>query len=345
LAILPFDKLRPSALRLRLEEVNYYLVMTDNKKLDLITIGDSTIDTFIRIHDASVECDINKKDCKICVPYGSKIPVDSIAHGVAGNAANVAVGCARLGLATAIYTNLGDDENGLRIKETLISEKIRPDFIQINKGKESNLSVVLTFQGERTIFVYHQPWFYRLPTLPPAEFVYFSSLAETFTSSNIVDEVCRYIENSHAKLIFNPGTYQLKADIKRYPRLLEKCEVLIVNLEEAKRILNIELGDDANIRDILSKMLMLGPKIVVVTDGAEGVFPVQIVEKTGAGDGYASAFITALVEGETLEEAMVWGTVNASQVISTIGPEKGLMTRDNLLRHRRAESGLAATQI
>ena len=36
-----------------------------NDKLDIITIGDSTVDTFIKIHEASIECDINKKDCKI----------------------------------------------------------------------------------------------------------------------------------------------------------------------------------------------------------------------------------------------------------------------------------------
>ena len=60
-------------------------------QFDLITIGDSTVDTFIKVHEASLECDINKKDCKICVPYGSKVPVEAIEYAVAGNAANVAV--------------------------------------------------------------------------------------------------------------------------------------------------------------------------------------------------------------------------------------------------------------
>ena len=79
---------------------------------DLITIGDSTIDTFIKILDASVECNINRKDCKICLPYGGKVPVEAIEYAVAGNAANVAVGAKRLGLSVAIYTNPGDDDQG-----------------------------------------------------------------------------------------------------------------------------------------------------------------------------------------------------------------------------------------
>ena len=210
-----------------------------DKRFDLIIIGDSTIDTFIKIHDASIECDVNKQDCKICVPYGSKIPVDSIAYGVAGNAANVAVGATRLGLKTAIYTNLGDDNQGKTIKQTLEEEGVVADYINVNPGKKSNLSVVLTFQGERTIFVYHQDWFYKLPDLAPSLWVYLTSMGESFTDSNIMDQVCRFVEKTGAKLVFSPGTHQLKADIKRYPKILERCEILIVNLEEAKKILGI----------------------------------------------------------------------------------------------------------
>src|SRR3989339_1778545 len=102
--------------------------MDDRRRFDLVSIGDSTIDTFIKIHDATVECDINQEDCKICLGYGDKIPVDSIAHGVAGNAANVAVGASKLGLISAIYTNLGDDEYGKSIKLALKCENVADDY-------------------------------------------------------------------------------------------------------------------------------------------------------------------------------------------------------------------------
>src|SRR3990172_1960756 len=177
-----------------------------NNAFDLITIGDSTIDTFIRIHDATVECDINHKECKICVKYGAKIPVDSIAHGVAGNAANVAVGASKLGLTAAIYTNLGDDDHGKTIRDALINQNVSDDYLKIHPGKNSNLSVVLTFQGERTIFVYHQDWDYRLPNLVDASWIYLTSMAESFSNSNIMDEVYHYIAKSKAKLAFGPGT-------------------------------------------------------------------------------------------------------------------------------------------
>lgn len=332
--------------------------MTDNKTFDLITIGDSTIDTFIKIHDATVECDINRESCKICVEYGSKIPVDAIAHAVAGNAANVAVGVAKLGLITAIYTNLGDDDQGETIKGALERANVASDYIKVNPGKNSNLSVVLTFQRERTIFVYHQDWFYELPDLAATKWVYLTSMATTFTDSNIMDEVTRYVEKTRAKLTFGPGTYQLKAGIKRFPKLLERCELLIVNMEEAKKILEIDPVERVEVHDILSNLLLLGPKIVVVTAAEEGsyatdgqknlragIFPTQIVEKTGAGDAYSAALLAALVYGESLEEAMIWGTVNASHVIQEVGPQKGLMTREELIRHRKTVPELVAVKF
>ena len=54
---------------------------------DLIAVGDATIDNFVQIHDAEVRCDLNKANCRLCVEYGDKIPVDKLSHQVAGNAA------------------------------------------------------------------------------------------------------------------------------------------------------------------------------------------------------------------------------------------------------------------
>lgn len=331
--------------------------MQDNKLFDLVAIGDSTIDTFIRIHDAALEFDIDRRESKLCIPYGAKIPVDAIAYGVAGNAANVAVGTARLGQRVAIYTNLGNDDQATRIRQAFEKEGIDTRFVKTSKDKGTNLSVVLTFQGERTIFVYHQDWFYHLPDIGPCSWVYLTSMAEAFTRSNICDEVYHFVEKTHAKLAFGPGTYQLKADIKRYPKLLEACEVLIVNMEEAKRILEIDAGT-IQTRDLLSKLLMLGPKHVVVTDGAHGsyatdgqnnlklgVIPVEVIEKTGAGDAYTSGLLSALVRGESLAEAMAWGTINASFEVQHVGTQVGLLKLADLEKERKKYAKLRAVNF
>ena len=223
---------------------------------------------------------------------------------------------------------------------------------------ESNLSVVLTFRGERTVFVYHQPWDYKLPDLKPSAFVYLTSLAESFVKSDIVDEICRYIEKNKPFLIFNPGTYQLKAGVKKYPQILEKCHLLIVNIEEAKKILGFEEKEDINQKDLLSKLLLLGPKNAVITDSDKGsygtdgksffragIFPVQLVEKTGAGDAYSSGLIAGLFYKLPLSEAMIWGTINASHAIQFVGTQRGLLSKEELERHRKAVPELLASEF
>ena len=326
--------------------------------LDVISIGDSTVDTFIKIHRATVECDINTKECKICLQYGSKIPVEGIFHSVAGNACNVAVGCTMLGLKSAIYTHLGDDRSGQMIKEALADRGVLDNFVVLEKNKNSNLSVVISYLDERSVLVYHQPWDYKLPQLQTAKWVYFTSVSESFKKTNLVGDVCRYIDKSRAKLAFGPGTYQLKAGVLNYPKLLEKCELLIVNLEEAKQILEIDAKEEISPDEIISKLLFLGPKIVVVTNAANGsfasdghkylrcgIFPGPIVEKTGAGDAYSSAFLAALVYGYQLTEAMVWGTINASHVMGEAGAQIGLLNREDLERHRKVMPDLVVSSL
>lgn len=329
-----------------------------NNILDLVTIGDSTCDTFIKIHDASLECDIRSEECKICVKYGDKIPVDAIAHAVAGNAANVAVGCATLGMKTAIYTNLGDDDQGHHIKKTFEKRGVDTRYVQIHKNFESNLSVVLSYMRERTIFVYHQPWPYVLPNLDMCSWVYLTSTAQTFTKSNIFNEVCHFIDKTGAKLVFSPGTFQLKADIKKYPRLLEKCYLLIVNLEEAKKILELDTFERYEMRDLLSRLHLLGPKIVIVTDTENGSYaadlkeslklgsiPTKVFEKTGAGDAFSSGLISALFYEKTLAEAMVWGSINASETIKQIGPNRGLVAKEKIEKLVKKYKNFAAIRF
>jgi len=319
-----------------------------SSSFDLIAIGDSTIDTFIKIHDASLVCDINNKDCNICFPYGSKIPVEAIDYGVAGNAANVVTGCVKLGLKSAIYTNLGGDDQGARIKQAFEKAGVALDYVTIVGDKKSNLSVVLTFQGERTIFVYHQDWYYQLPKLVDCSWIYLTSMAETFTNSNIMDDICHYLDRSHAKLAYSPGTFQLKANVKRYPRILEKCEVLIVNREEAFMILELATKDKMPMRDVLARLMMLGPKTVVVTDSIEGsyatdgqrflkagIVPTKITEKTGAGDAYSAGLLAGLFKEEDLKEAMVWGTINASSVVSRLTTQGGQLSYDEIVAKRK----------
>ena len=326
---------------------------------EMISVGDGMIDTFIKISDAHVQCTVDKEKCELCISYGDKIPVEEMKHLVAGNAANNAVGSSRLGMRTAIYVNVGSDESGFKIKKKLAEEKIDPIYIKVNEAMDSNYSAVLNFQGERTIFVYHQQWNYQLPKMDSSKWVYFTSASASFVKSNLTKDLAEYIKTSGARLGYNPGTYQMKAGVKNYPEILAATEVFFVNVEEAKRILEISEETAMDIKELLKKTRDdLGLKTVVITDGREGSysfdgndfwklseFPGERVEATGAGDAFATAVCAALFYSQSLPEALVWGSINSASVVGQVGPQAGLLTLNEIKKRRASKPEFTAQKI
>jgi sugar/nucleoside kinase (ribokinase family) len=57
------------------------------------------------------------------------------------------------------------------------------------------------------------------------------------------------------------------------------------------------------------------------------IYDVKAVGKTGAGDAYSSAFLSAIVMKKNIPTAMQWGTANSASVIQQIGAQKGLLDK------------------
>lgn len=315
---------------------------------DIITIGDTQIDTFIQLKEAIVNCEMNHSQCMLCVNYADKIPVEETLWTVAGNSANAAVGFARLGFKTAFYTHIGDEDFGSLVKKTLRREKVSREYLAVDKGKKTNHSTVLNFKGERTIFVYHVHRDYRLPSMGQTKWIYLSSMAKG--SEKVFNSLVQYLKKNATKLVYQPGTFQLRHGAQKTKELLEHTEIFAVNKEEA--MLYTGQKFEVTIKNLLLAVLKLGPKIVFITDGPKGAYAsdgqefwflkadpsVPRIEATGAGDSFTTAFTAARILGKSLSEALQWGTHNSQSVIQTIGPQAGLLTKRQLqivLRHDR----------
>jgi len=335
------------------------LTLSYTKNMDLITIGDCLVDTFIPLEDATVR--IERGVRQLCLRYGDKIPVGPFTSLVAGNAANNAVGSSRLGLDTAIFTyvgNAGEDRYDFRIKNKLKEEGVDLRYVMEVENLPSTHHIVLDYKGERTILIYHQPWDYKLPDLDKTKWVYFTSLGPTFVKSNLVDDLVRYLERTNAKLLFNPGTFQIKAGVRKNVRLLSLTEVFIVNLEESKIILGFDEGKEMEVKKLLKGLSDLGSKMVIITDGKKGsygfdgekfyhlgIFPANLVEMTGSGDAYATAVCAALFHGKDLPESMRWGSANGAAVVEQIGPQAGLLTYDKMQEVLKQNPKITAVEI
>lgn len=309
---------------------------------DLISIGDAAIDTYVFLKDQDAE--VLEKDGErfLGVKFGSKISVGTPFSTIGGNAANNAIGSARLKLKTAIYVNVGnkdDDEADDRIKARLKKESVDISYVAETWDLPSSHHIILDFKGDRTILTGHQPWKYNLPDMEASKWVYFTSLAPSFADSNILNQIINFIERNSSKLAFQPGTAQIKLGLKKNSRLLSLCEIFISNLEEAKMFLGFEDNEKIPVKKLLKKLHDMGPKKVVITDGKEGsyscdgekywkidIFPAKFVEATGAGDAFSTGIIAGLIYGKDLAESMRWGAANSASVVEQIGPQAGLLT-------------------
>jgi ribokinase len=319
------------------------------KQYDIICIGDVASDAFIRLKEAHINCKIDKHNCEICFPFGDKVPFEytKIIKGV-GNAANAAVASARMGLHTAIVSNVGDDQNGRDCRIELEKNKVNISYVKVNKDKPSNYHFVLWYDVDRTILVNHIEYDYRLPKFPAPKWLYLTSIGNN--SSSYYKEISDYLNaNPKIKLAFQPGSQQIRLGYHELEIFYKKADVFIVNLEEAEKILLTTKVSGSNFKNDPKSMLkyfsQLGPKLIIITDGPNGAYasseqgrwfmPIYPdlappFERTGAGDAFASTFTAALMKGKPIEEALMWGPVNSMNVVQQTGAQEGLLSESRL---------------
>ena len=232
---------------------------------------------------------------------------------------------------------MGDDNVGNLIVDKLKAESVDLTYVIQPPGTSSNYSTVISYSGERTILVYHAPRSYEFPVqLPLVPWVYLTSMGESFRPfyNHFVDWLAK---NPSIKLAFNPGAWQIRVPREQIDNVLKRTYLIYINREEAEKLSGFSQSEGKE-KDLLTAVSKLGPKVVLITDGGNGsyvfdgqrfvkagILPVDAYERTGAGDAFGSGSLAAIIKGKSLEEALLWGTVNSASVIGYVGPQKGLI--------------------
>ena len=321
------------------------------KKIDFLAIGDLTSDAFIRLRQAHIIDSVDHVSKEICLSFGDKIPYEFVkVVRAVGNAANAAVSASRLGLRTAVLTDVGNDQNGKESIAELKKNGVITKFIHTHRGMETNFHYVLWYGPERTILVKHQQFPYTLANLKKEpNWIYLTSLGEH--SLNYHTDITRYLDaHRNIKLAFQPGTFQIKMGKEALATIYKRTTIFFCNLEEARIILNDEKSD---IVTIIKDIHALGPQTVVITDGIKGAYvlendityfmpvypdPKPPYERTGAGDAFASTVVASLALGKTLQEALLWGPVNSMSVVQYVGAQEGLLSQQKIAEYLKNAS-------
>ncbi len=296
---------------------------------DVITFGSAVVDVF-------VNTDLAEKKGFISYPVGSKILIKDLKFDTGGGGTNTAVAFSRLGLKTGFIGKLGKDNNGKRILKELKKEKIRflgkiddqgfTGYSIVLDSKDKNRTI-LTYKGVNNKLKFNEINLRKIKT----KWLYYSSTLEQ--SLKTQKKLANLLVKKKTKLAFNPSEYLIKR-INLRP-LLRLCEILILNKEEAQLLLK---KNKINDKDLLRGLYKLGPKIIVITDknrliscynGNKKYFlkpdKIKVVERTGAGDAFASGFVAGQIVGKSILESLRLGLKQSESVICYFGTKNKLL--------------------
>lgn len=310
--------------------------MGNNKKVPtIISIGKATQDVFLRSDEFDPH--VEGKVAYTHLPLGAKLEVDETIFSTGGNATNVATTLARQGLHARYMWALGHDPASLSILHELDGEGVDTSLVVQDRDYQAGYSnILLAPSGERTILNHRgisvggsgHPL--NLRELASADWIYPTSLADG--GLDLLAKIVDIAKEHNVRVMLNPAGPELSQP-KRLKSILEDIDILCVNKEEMQ-----QLVEGSTTEELVRHGLHYCP-VVIVSDGPRGVCAsdgetiihagmyedVPVIDRTGAGDAFASGFLSQWALGRSLKESIVFASANSTSVVRYIGAKRGIL--------------------
>ena len=334
---------------------------------DVITIGTATRDVFLQsplfraVVDSHHLKQLGLAGEEQCFALGSKIEIEKPVMTVGGGAANAAVTFARQGFVTGAVFKIGDDYVGTQAVAALKREGIKTVPITDVKKGTAWSCILLSPSGERTILNYRGAS--EDITKNDIAKAHLKTRAAFFVPGRIPFSVLaplvRSLNEQKAVLVMTPSSYYLGLGAKKLAPMLKALDIVVMNREEAAFLTGIPRHNEAA---IFKKLDALVEGIAVMTDGKNGVMVSdgknlfhagvyrgkKVVDRTGAGDAFASGFLASLlsrvkpadIKKRTIAmteyvRAMQFASANATSVVEHIGAEPGILKKGEFEKQNR----------
>ncbi|MFA7662919.1 MAG: carbohydrate kinase family protein [Patescibacteria group bacterium] len=319
------------------------------KKYDVVTIGGVVEDTTFFVNQGKLLKD-SKKDIFLSFELGTKVDIKKTYLNLGGGAANTAVGCNNFGLNTGMVTRVGNDDRGKYILKELKKLKLDTSLVQTDQDEHTGFSFICGFEKNKlhAIFSYRgaaSKLRFDAKTLENVKtrWMHVTSLKNK-NWPELMDNIASYAKKNQTGWSWNPGGTQLLVGAKKLAKYLKVVDILLVNRAEAEELVG---GNEKSVSEILKKLSKFGPKIVVITDGAKGAYVFEsanqkeyyhkalakkIVDTTGAGDAFASGFISGMLMYKDIKKALKLGMANSQGVLKEVGAQHGLLTKADLTK-------------
>jgi len=309
--------------------------------MKVYSIGTATLDIFFVFDNLNFLKKPNLIKEKNNVP---KLFID-----VGGGGLNAAFNFKNLNLEEKAIVKLGKDFIGEIIENKANKKGINLEIIK-TKG-DSSLSVIFLNQknGEKFIFTYRGDEIFKTNEIfIDNNSAYF--LTTGITPLKVWEEIVLKIKKKNNFLGIVPSKSFLNK--KQAYKILNKCDVVVFNEEEAKILIknlrgkkSVNLIEEVNnlLKDVKYKIITFGKKGALLIFENKAIFcesykKVKIVDTTGAGDCFASTFFGLLIKNldniniEILKNILKLASVNTAFNLREIGTQTGLLREKELLK-------------
>lgn len=313
----------------------------------VLCIGDIVSGAFITLSKDYVQVTTDDKGYKrLGMELGAKLPYDDLYEVRAVECApNAAVSMSRLGLDVSLMAWLGEDKTANEVVRYLEEQGVDTDDLVTEAGKKSNYHFYLRYGADRTKLQKFEDYSYkwRKPSVKP-DWVYLGVLGEK--TWPLHEAILEYLDaNPDIKLAFQPGMYHLIWGVEKMAPFYKKAAIVVLNREEAVKVTGKDRQDMAG---LIQGMHDLGIGFAVITDGPAGAYasdgkktlfmpiypdPKEPMDRTGAGDAFASTLTAALALGQPIETALGWAPINSMNVSQYMGAQQGLLTEDAIQQY------------
>ncbi len=285
-------------------------------KFDVVSIGAALID-----YIAKVDRFPNKDD---------EVFIRDLNQNFGGSATNFAYNCAKLGLNSAILAKIGQDNFGNLILDNLDSVKANIGGIVISRDEKTGICwVVVDPSGQRQLYAFSGASNNLNMDEINKEYIKSSKFLHIANLENIeiLIRAAKLAKEYNTKVSINLGALIVEHGLDKIEDLLYNCDILILSEVEFRQLFgkadieeNLDLFDKYSIDAIVvtlgerGSLGYFGGKIQKV-----GIQKTDVVDTTGAGDGYCSGFMCKYLKSLDYKKAMEHGAKIASKVISKFG--------------------------
>ena len=312
-----------------------------SENAEVIVVGQALLDCILKGWDTTPK-------------NGSVYMADSVSIIPGGDAVNESVTIAKLGHSVKIHCGLGNDLAGGIVRDLLSDNGVDlSEVVRTDEGKTPITNLIVDQKGERRSV--NTPA-HLVPFFTPDEKIFAGAKVVTMASlfrapfhkpENIV-RVAKTAKEAGAVLI---------ADFK-----IANCDQLMLDdIAEALPYIDYVFPNETEAAfytgekdyvKMADKLLDYGVKNVIIKVGPQGcivknpeecftvpAYDINAVDGTGAGDNFLAGFISSLIHGIDLHEALEIATACAAICVQSVGATTGVKSLEQVIEYRK--SGVA----